>query len=88
MWEHHPCIGKMPWRTEQLPTLVFWPGEFHGLHSPWGRKESDTTKRLTLSFSLAIGPHVGRSDPRRSSLEEKKKFFFLAGEAVLSSGYC
>ena len=20
------------------------PGEFHGLYSPWGRKESDTTK--------------------------------------------
>ena len=30
-----------PWRREQLPTLVFWPGEFHGLYSPRGRKESD-----------------------------------------------
>ena len=25
-------------------TLVFWPGEFHGLYSPWGCKESDTTR--------------------------------------------
>ena len=25
-------------------TPVFWPGEFHGLYNPWGRKESDTTK--------------------------------------------
>ena len=25
---------------------VFWPGEFHGLYSPLGRKESDMTKRL------------------------------------------
>ena len=25
---------------------VFWPGEFHGLCSPWGRKELDTTERL------------------------------------------
>ena len=24
--------------------LVFWLGEFHGLCSPWGRKESDMTK--------------------------------------------
>ena len=24
--------------------LVFWPGEFHGLHSPWGHKESDITE--------------------------------------------
>ena len=23
---------------------VFWPGEFHGLHSPWGCKESDMTE--------------------------------------------
>ena len=21
-----------------------WPGEFHGLYNPWGRKESDTTE--------------------------------------------
>ena len=33
-----------PWRKERLPTPVFWPGEFHGLYSPWGRKESDTTE--------------------------------------------
>ena len=25
-------------------TPVFWPGEFHGLYSPWGRKESNTTE--------------------------------------------
>ena len=29
-------------------TPVFWPGEFHGLYSPWGRKESDTTEQLSL----------------------------------------
>ena len=23
---------------------VFWPGEFHGLYSPWGSKESDMTE--------------------------------------------
>ena len=26
-----------------------WPGKFHG-HSPWGRKESDTTEWLSLSL--------------------------------------
>ena len=25
---------------------VFWPGEFHGLFSPLGRKELDTTEHL------------------------------------------
>ena len=37
-----PRVGKIPWRRERLPTLVFWPGEFHGLYSPWGRKQSNT----------------------------------------------
>ena len=36
------------WRRDRLPTPVFWPGEFHGLYSPWGRKESDTTEQLSL----------------------------------------
>ena len=26
-------LGRFPWRREQLPTPVFWPGEFHGLYS-------------------------------------------------------
>ena len=39
-----PWVGKMPWRSERLPTPVFWPGEFHGLYRPWGRKELDTTE--------------------------------------------
>ena len=38
-----PWVGKIPWRRERLPTAVFWPREFHGLYSPRGRKESDTT---------------------------------------------
>ena len=37
-------VGKIPWRREQLPTPVFWSGEFHGLYSPCGGKESDTTE--------------------------------------------
>ena len=44
-------VGKIPWKRERLPTLVFWPGEFRGLYSPWGPKESDTTERLSLSLS-------------------------------------
>ena len=38
-----PWVGKNPWRREMLPTPVFWTGEYHGLYSPWGRKESDVT---------------------------------------------
>ena len=46
--DFNPWVGKIPWRREQLPTPVFWPGEFHGPYSPWGLKESDTTEWLSL----------------------------------------
>ena len=49
-----PWLGKIPWRRERLLTPVFWPGEFYGLHSPGGRKESDRTKRLSLQLSHII----------------------------------
>ena len=39
-----------PWRRERLPTPVFWPGEFHGLYSPWGCKGSDINEPLSLSL--------------------------------------
>ena len=36
-----PGLGRSPGEGK-------WPGEFHGLYSPWGRKELDTTERLSL----------------------------------------
>ena len=45
-----PWVRKIPWRREWLPTPVFWPGDFHKLYSPWGRKESDKTEQLSLSL--------------------------------------
>ena len=47
-----PWVGKIPCRREWLPTPVFWPGEFHGLCSPWGHKKSDMTEWLSLSVFL------------------------------------
>ena len=46
-------IGKIPWRREWLPTLVFLSELFHGQRSlegynPWSYKESDMTEQLTL----------------------------------------
>ena len=43
-----PWVRKIPWRRKGLPTPVFWPGEFHGLYSPWDLEESDTTEWLLL----------------------------------------
>ena len=43
----NPWVWKIPWRREWQPTLVFFPGGFHGQrslagYSPWGHKELDT----------------------------------------------
>ena len=47
-------VRKIHWRKERLLTTVFWPGEFHELYSLWGRKESDTTDRLTSPTSILV----------------------------------
>ena len=49
-----PWVGKIPWRRESLPTPVFWPGELHGLYSPWGRKELGTTEWLSLLSDINL----------------------------------
>ena len=58
----------MAWRKEWLPTAVFLPGEFHGQrsladYSPWGHKEPDVTKQLTLSlFMHSISKHLNETN--------------------------
>ena len=37
-------------KEERLLSPVFWPGEFHGLYSPWGHEELDTTEEFSLHF--------------------------------------
>ena len=55
-WDRRPgfdsWVAKIPWKRERLPIPVFWPGEFCGLCSPWGCKESDITERLSLHTIL------------------------------------
>ena len=41
-----PGLGRSPREGKGNP--VFWPREFHGLYSPWGCKELDTTEQLSL----------------------------------------
>ena len=74
-----PWIGKSPWRRERLPTPVFWPREFHGLHSPWGCKELDTTERISLSLSL---------EGQEQGLEYKSWYFPGKGIAYLKTWSC
>ena len=49
-------VGKIPWRRERLPNPVFWSGEFFGLYSPRGHKESDMTEWFSLSLKF-LGHH-------------------------------
>ena len=44
---------KDPWRREQLPTPVFWPGEFHGLCSPMG---SQRVRHSEQNFRFHFSP--------------------------------
>ena len=73
--EFDPWVGKIAWRRKRL----FWPGEFHGLYSPWGCKESDTTEWLSLTTceTLLITRNATiKSLPSKSlhlSREEKNK---------------
>ena len=55
-----PWVGKISWRREWLPTLVFLPGELHGQkrlagHNSWDHKEADRTERLTIFKNRAGG---------------------------------
>ena len=43
-----------PLEKEEATHSSILTGEFHGLYSPWGRKESDTTEHFSLSFSSYI----------------------------------
>ena len=55
-----PALGQEdPLEGEWQPTQVFLSGEFHGQRSlvgdsPSGRKESDTTERLTQTQTFSM----------------------------------
>ena len=61
MWETQvQSLGwEDPLKKGKATTPVFWPREFHGLYSPWGRKELDTTERFSLPFTLDSNMKVG-----------------------------
>ena len=60
MWE--TWVRSLGWedpleKGKATHSSILWPGEFHGLYSPWGRKESNTTEWLSLHFKAKeVGP--------------------------------
>ena len=67
-------VGKIPWRKERLPTPVFWPGEFHGLYSPWGHRatQQNDFHFPRTSWSCGCWPRV----VCQSHCEELQPFHF------------
>ena len=55
MWE--TWVRSLGWEDPlekgKATSPVFWPGKFHGLYSPWGRKESNTSERLSVPLAIA-----------------------------------
>ena len=45
------CVRFLGWEDPlekgKATHSVFWSGEFHGMYSSWGYKESDMTERLS-----------------------------------------
>ena len=69
---------EVPLENGMATTPVFLPGEFHGQrnlagYSPWGRKESDTTERLTLSVPQGIKIHMLRGVPKTTARDGPQK---------------
>ena len=60
MWENgfNPWVGKIPWRREKLPSPVFWPGEFHGLYSPWDFDCVNHNKLWKILQEIRIPDHL------------------------------
>ena len=83
-------LGRFHWRRERLSTSVFWPGEFNGLYSLWGCKESDTTERLSL-LSLSPGSMLLTLTLSISSCVqgsvEKESYLGCVGESDAWRGY-
>jgi len=84
--EFNLWVGNIPWRRERLPTPVLWPGEFHGLYSPWGGKESDTTEWLSLQVNITATKIATTKETFKdnNSLWEKFNLFMRC----ISEGRC
>ena len=60
----NPWVRKIPWRRKWQPAQVFFPGKLQRQsslagYSPWGSKESDTTKhRCTHKICIHIHTYL------------------------------
>ena len=57
-----PGLGRCP-EGKSYPLLVFWPGEFHGLYSPWGRRVQHDWVTFTFAWTGCGLTHITYSCP-------------------------
>ena len=48
----NPWVGKIPWRRERPPTLVFCPREFHGLY--WRKLGLGGGAGITIMLQMSL----------------------------------
>ena len=70
-------LGRSLEEGNEENTPVFWPGEFHGLYSPWGLKEPDMTEWLSLSFRIDWFDLLTVQGTLKSLLQQHGFIFFL-----------
>ena len=71
-------VEKIPWRRKWLPIPVFLYEESHEQrslvgYSPWGRKESDRTERLTTKSKLTLLAAEGANESKRRGIAARKR---------------
>ena len=72
----NPWIGKIPWRREWQPTLVFLPGDFQAqrsLVSPWGVGHDLLTNTFIFTFNI-INSEENLKEYTKMFLDPRDKF--------------
>ena len=48
-------VRSLGWEDPlEIPSPVFWSGEFHGPYNPWGHKDSNMTEQLSLHLQWKL----------------------------------
>ena len=48
-------VRSLGWEDPlEIPSPVFWSGEFHGRYNPWGHKDSNMTEQLSLHLQWKL----------------------------------
>ena len=84
-WEEPLEKGK----ATHSSILVLRIREFHGLYSPWGRKKSDTTERLSFfTFSFLRTPVIGfRAHPKCKTISFEILTYYIFKDSIPKLGH-